>query len=390
MKEVHIFFGTDEQYFKYTSIIIYSIAVSAQTNKEIHKDKKIIFHVIAEPLSESLLKKIKEFSYLVNKTFPSEIVYHSADSEKFNKYPGWSETKNHSTYLRFLIPDFVNENVHKVLYLDSDMICNSDILDLFEVDLQGKTIGAIPDIIDEANLKGYLVRKNKKTFGKNFKYTYKDDAYFNAGVLLIDLDKWKEKKISEKACDVLDQFYTPLCDQDALNMVLFGDVCFLPAKWNFLWSSCFNKNSNILEKSLKKLPSKITSLFIPYIKDYTKVALIHFVTSFKPWKKGLFIVTDGSIDELASKIKIDYLTFAATMPLFSDEFIEAYRMYKDIDKIEKALIDYNDSFKEWINTDFVNPLNKLKIKQKKYSKLLKIIFVVQIIQFIVLVFILIN
>ena len=245
MKEVHIFFGTDEQYFKYTSIIIYSIAVSAQTNKEIHKDKKIIFHVIAEPLSESLLKKIKEFSYLVNKTFPSEIVYHSADSEKFNKYPGWSETKNHSTYLRFLIPDFVNENVHKVLYLDSDMICNSDILDLFEVDLQGKTIGAIPDIIDEANLKGYLVRKNKKTFGKNFKYTYKDDAYFNAGVLLIDLDKWKEKKISEKACDVLDQFYTPLCDQDALNMVLFGDVCFLPAKWNFLWSSCFNKNSNM-------------------------------------------------------------------------------------------------------------------------------------------------
>ena len=57
-------------------------------------------------------------------------------------------------------------------------------------------------------------------------------GYFNAGVLLIDLDKVRAERLFSKAKDFLEREDPPLADQDALNWALWGRWHPLDIAWN--------------------------------------------------------------------------------------------------------------------------------------------------------------
>ncbi|VKV75595.1 Glycosyl transferase [Streptococcus pneumoniae] len=59
--------------------------------------------------------------------------------------------------------------------LDSDTVVNAKLDDLFTLDIQGYAIAAVQDF----NHEGWLTT-------------------FNSGVMLIDAQKWREKKINTK------------------------------------------------------------------------------------------------------------------------------------------------------------------------------------------------
>lgn len=56
------------------------------------------------------------------------------------------------------------------------------------------------------------------------------DSYFNSGVLLINLDYWREKKLMYKALDYIAKNGNNLVfyDQDVLNALLHNSRVFLP------------------------------------------------------------------------------------------------------------------------------------------------------------------
>ena len=67
----------------------------------------------------------------------------SSIHELLKALPNCSEYINELTYARFLIPELIPEE--RVLYLDSDIIVNASLFNLFHVDMQGCPIAAIDD-----------------------------------------------------------------------------------------------------------------------------------------------------------------------------------------------------------------------------------------------------
>jgi hypothetical protein len=62
-----------------------------------------------------------------------------------------------------------------------------------------------------------------------------DEIYFNAGVLLIDVVRWRSAGLTDTLVNYIRNNMSILRhhDQDAINAVLRGNIMPLPLKWNF-------------------------------------------------------------------------------------------------------------------------------------------------------------
>jgi lipopolysaccharide biosynthesis glycosyltransferase len=158
------------------------------------------------------------------------------------------------TYARFLIPHVFPESTARVLYLDADIVVLNDLTPLVETDLQDAVVGAVVDGLDAQ------IKAGKQGLESVPRVT----NYFNAGVMLINLDKWREERISEKALAYLAQHpETPFSDQDALNVACDGRWKKLDARWNFV---------DYFER-----------VEISRLRGDKRPSIVHFATWNKPW-----------------------------------------------------------------------------------------------------------
>ena len=143
-----------------------------------------------------------EWFQLMNKRLSvlnSEIVNIKITDDTINHFNLPTPHLSSAAYLRYFIPNFVNEK--RVLYLDSDIVVTSCLTLLFEKSLDGYPLGAVPDLPN----------------------TYDG---FNSGVLVIDTDMWREENISKKLIDLTVEHHEHVYgDQEILNM-------FFKDRWN--------------------------------------------------------------------------------------------------------------------------------------------------------------
>lgn len=133
--------------------------------------------------------------------------------------------KSKSPYARFFIPEYLGD-VSRCIYLDTDLIVCSDLNGLQLLDLQGKSSACVIDGgIDTPEQQQRLREKLKLE---------NPQQYFNSGVIVMDLDAWRERHIQSKALTIAQENYDLLdqMDQDALNIVLADDWLVLDPKWN--------------------------------------------------------------------------------------------------------------------------------------------------------------
>ena len=163
----------------------------------------------------------------------AEVNFVDSDPSRFSGYREHGYTR--AAYLRLLIPEVVPEHHRRVLYLDSDVVVGDDIAKLWALPDEGKVFWAA---FDEG------VRR--KHYVPTFDFTNFPEGtpYFNSGVMLIDLPRWKAARVSEQAQAILAD-HSDQCravDQDALNVAGRGIWSVLPAAWNLqvtgmkLWS----------------------------------------------------------------------------------------------------------------------------------------------------------
>lgn len=167
-----------------------------------------------------------------------------------------------SIYFRFLIPEILND-ADRVLYLDCDILVRENILDFYNTDLNGLACAAIEDQRgDDITIHNRILMFSK---------------YFNSGVLLMNLNYWREHDVAQQLIDYLRQ-YPERCwfpDQDALNAVLEGKVKFMDYRYNMqgemLSHRCY------LRLSAQKWQDLDNAIGNP--------AIIHFTDTNKPWYK---------------------------------------------------------------------------------------------------------
>ena len=133
------------------------------------------------------------------------------------------------TYYRLLIPE-VFTNYEKILFLDSDMTVHTDMAELFNVDVTGYMVAAAHDQCCLAFLNG-----NDKSFAKYCKEALKlknPYDYFQAGVMLLNLTRFREKYTQEEIFEIATARQYRYVDQDIMNVLCEGEVKHLELEWD--------------------------------------------------------------------------------------------------------------------------------------------------------------
>jgi len=178
-----------------------------------------------------------------------------------------------SQYARLFVTSDLPKNLERVLYLDCDTIINKSIRELWNIDLHGKTIAALMDAFS----KYYRVNIDLQP----------NDIMFNSGVMLIDLNRWKEQQVEQQLLKFICSKKGKIQqgDQGALNAILSHDTYCIEPRFN---SVTIFYDFTYTEMLIYRKPPKF------YSKEQIQKAIeepnvIHFTTSFKslrPWLIG--------------------------------------------------------------------------------------------------------
>ena len=176
------------------------------------------------------------------------------------------------TYFRLIIPVFM-KSYNKILFLDSDLLILEDIKNLYNFDIKDYAVAATEECLMSALLGicgEYAVKYMYETLKlKN------PDKYFQAGVMIFNIDYFNEHNCSEKLMEMVLNFNYNIVDQDALNELL-NDKCFwLPNEWNYPPLQKHMKEMNYLENMSDFIREKYLAVKEPKI--------LHFADCEKPW-----------------------------------------------------------------------------------------------------------
>jgi len=152
-----------------------------------------------------------------------ELLPRRADDAAFQSLP--STRGDRFTYLRLLLAELVDEP--RVLYLDSGLVVGMDVGTICTMPLDGCALGACAPGTYRWSNDDRLCRE----LGLDV-----DAPYFNAGVLLLDLDAWRREALAKRCLDFAHEHATRLAtaDQTVLNLVFhrrfkaLDDACNVP------------------------------------------------------------------------------------------------------------------------------------------------------------------
>ena len=242
LKEIPIFFAIDDQYIPFLAVALKSLIENA------NKDYKYLIKVLHTNVQEEHMKQIKKYEdENVNIEFGDVSYYIEKVQDKLYTRDYYTNT----TYFRLFLPDLYPQ-FDKVLYLDSDIIVVGDISELYNTDMGTNLVAAAPDDIIQYN-------KVFQDYAELVVGVAKYQHYFNAGVLLMNLDELRKFKFEEKFLYLLGTVkFSVAQDQDYLNRLCKGRVTLLSHDWDVM----------------------------PYVNDETKpedIKLIHYNFAYKPW-----------------------------------------------------------------------------------------------------------
>ncbi len=210
---IHIACNIDANFMQHCAVTLVSLF-------ENNKSANICVHIVAPFLSEENQQLLHDlaapYGNEIRFYFPPEDLLICFTIQKFSKRISMA------TYYRCMFSAILPSDVEKVLYLDCDIVVLGDISVFWNTDLSGIGAACIEDIgKDEDERYGRL----------HYDRSY---SYFNAGVLLINLDYWRKHKVDEQCVEYFRKYPERIHfnDQDLLNVVLCEDKVFVPLKWN--------------------------------------------------------------------------------------------------------------------------------------------------------------
>ena len=242
LKEIPIFFAIDDQYIPFLAVALKSLIENA------NKDYKYLIKVLHTNVQEDHMKQIRKYeNENVNIEFVDLNYYIERVQDKLYTRDYYTNT----TYFRLFLPELYPQ-YDKVLYLDSDIIVLGDISELYNTDMGTNLVAAAPDDIIQYN-------KVFQDYAELVVGVAKYQNYFNAGVLLMNLDELRKFKFEEKFLYLLGTVkFSVAQDQDYLNRLCKGRVKLVSHDWDVM----------------------------PYVNDETKpedIKLIHYNFAYKPW-----------------------------------------------------------------------------------------------------------
>lgn len=225
---IPVFLASDDNYAPFVATTIYSIL----ENTPSFVDFYILDGGITTASKNMIKDSLTEFSHY-------SITYFDMKKYGLERFPN---VKHYSlnAFSRYFIPELA-PHLDKVIYTDIDIIVKGDIKELYEENLEKYAVGGILEDFYEGNYK-YLKEKIYPQYQG-------EDKYFNSGVLLMDIKRFRKEKLTDKLIDLTIKLYDKLnCpDQDILNIIFENNFKQLDYRYNYMPDHIeFMKKKNII------------------------------------------------------------------------------------------------------------------------------------------------
>ena len=254
---IPIVFGIDKSYILQVFTVMHSILKNSKA--EIHF---IVFSKVnIEPYN-------KEFVAVLSKTYRNFMFeIRMVDESAFDDAKLYHKHLSHSSYFRLLIPELVKD-YEKCVYLDSDILVNGDIQELFSADIEDYYVAGVQDC--------------HRLFGRDYFIFFNEhlkknmpsaETYVNAGVLVMNLTKLRNDNMTEKFLLQAKQ-KNPYEDQDVINLCCYEAIKILPVRYNRYQHYTGNT---------AKLRFERRSAGEQGGADWNQPFILHLISRYKPW-----------------------------------------------------------------------------------------------------------
>lgn len=237
MKKNTVLFAIDSGYVAHLSACLYSLL-----KNNMHRTFNIV--VITSNIAKSDCSNLCQIANSFRSNLKIEFLRESVfDGLKVNYH------FQKSNYYRLFAADFIADD--KCLYLDADIIVTSPIDELLDIELGDYFLAAVENPgFDRHHELGMRI----------------SSKYFNSGVMLLNLDKWRDLNVKESVINFVKKNSEVICfvDQCGLNAVVDGDWIKLDAMYNV--------QTSMLDKQM-------------FSNDFVRknCKIIHYTGSSKPW-----------------------------------------------------------------------------------------------------------
>lgn len=247
---IQIACGADAEYVKPMATMLQSMLAN------VGPGRSVLVHVLDGGITDAEKALIEDSC----RGGPGSIRWVPANDSRFPGVPLWGRMSV-STYYKLLLTERLPADLHKVIWLDCDLVVLDDVGRLWDENLAGHHALAAQDAVVP------LVSSRSGVAGWKELGLPADASYFNAGVMSIDLALWRRDRVCERALEYVrrhsDRVY--FWDQEGLNAVLAGLWGLLDARWN-----------HNVSVPAGATPSAADAGRDPWI--------VHFAGSLKPWR----------------------------------------------------------------------------------------------------------
>ncbi|MCX8736207.1 glycosyltransferase family 8 protein [Lactobacillus sp. B4026] len=251
---IEILVTIDQNYIKPLEVMMYSMKLN-------NMEQNFCIWLIHDNIADSALRNLTKYGEQIgmqvktvamnnNITFPDSLL-------NLHDYPK-------EMYFRLLSGQVLPASLHRVLYLDPDILVINSLRKLWELDLAGNMFAAavhegLTDIMSSIN----NIRLGTTT------------GYFNSGIMLMDLDEMRKKVKIEDITAAIEKNHDTLIlpDQDILNYLYGEDILKIPET---LWNYDARAYSVYLARSTGDCN-------IEWVMENTSI--LHFCGKPKPWQK---------------------------------------------------------------------------------------------------------
>ena len=198
------------------------------------------------------------------------------------------DTYSAAGYYRILISDIIPED--KVIYIDCDTIILNSFHDLWKTDISDYLIAGVKDTVQSFVATSVGLENNSQ--------------YINAGILYLNLKKWREENVNAQVRNAFAAFNgkVPHHDQGVINYIAKGRMMYLPVKYNLMSQFLYFKRNELI--SLYKLKDFYTEEEI--IEAKNNPVVVHLISKFygRPWYLHSGHPYTPLFDEIANKYGI--------------------------------------------------------------------------------------
>ena len=248
--------------------------------------------------NQSLLQKIID-------SYGQQCIFYRINENTWRNVPQSKKFIEAEAYNRLLVSTILPSSINRVLYLDSDIVVVGDIKELWSTSLDNQSAAVVVE--PNFNYQNCIFSKMGMPEERN---------YFNSGVLLVNLDYFREHHLEQRVNEMLTVYrkYIVLHDQDVLNIVFRDSKKLLSDKWNYLGG-------------------RTTAEFRHEYRDRNmQPIIVHFIGPIKPWHWGCrHIYTREYLNYLKKTPWRDNIpTFGSTLrTIFHPMFYIAYLLHME-------------------------------------------------------------